>query len=88
MERICRSRERGRGFTLVELLVVISLLSLVMLAMASALRTTAQTEERVDARLRKVDDLRTTDGFLRSVLGRVSMRTASSASRRFPRCRW
>ncbi len=74
MERICRSRERGRGFTLVELLVVISLLSLVMLAMASALRTTAQTEERVDARLRKVDDLRTTDGFLRSVLGRVSMR--------------
>ncbi|AVS75663.1 prepilin-type N-terminal cleavage/methylation domain-containing protein [Paracidovorax cattleyae] len=76
MGRICRSHERGRarGFTLVELLVVISLLSLVMLAMASALRTTAQTEERVDARLRKVDDLRTTDGFLRAVLGRVSMR--------------
>ncbi|MFD2299956.1 hypothetical protein ACFSPA_14590 [Paracidovorax citrulli] len=57
-----------------ELLVVISLLSLVMLAMASALRTTAQTEERVDARLRKVDDLRTIDGFLRSVLGRISLR--------------
>lgn len=74
MERIRRSCAQSRGFTLVELLVVISLLSLVMLAMASALRTTAQTEERVDARLRKVDDLRTTDGFLRSVLGRISLR--------------
>ncbi|AVT17784.1 general secretion pathway protein GspJ [Paracidovorax avenae] len=74
MGRVRRNRERETGFTLVELLVVISLLSLVMLAMASALRTTAQTEERVDARLRKVDDLRTTDGFLRSVLGRISLR--------------
>ena len=39
---------RKSGFTLVEVLVVMSLLSLVMLAMGSALRTTAQTEERVD----------------------------------------
>lgn len=67
-------RPAAAGFTLVELLVVISLLSLVMLAMGSALRTTAQTEERVDARLRKVDELRVADNFLRSVLGRVSMR--------------
>ncbi|CAM3491961.1 General secretion pathway protein J [Paracidovorax anthurii] len=65
---------REYGFTLVELLVVISLLSLVMLAMGSALRTTAQTEERVDARLQRVDELRVTDSFLRSILGRVSMR--------------
>jgi general secretion pathway protein J len=74
MARAFRVRPAAAGFTLVELLVVISLLSLVMLAMGSALRTTAQTEERVDARLRRVDDLRVADNFLRSVLGRVSLR--------------
>ncbi len=62
------------GFTLVEVLVVISLLSLVMLAMGSALRTTAQTEERVDQRLQRTDEIRVASGFLRDVLGRVSAR--------------
>ena len=62
------------GFTLVEVLVVISLLSLLMLAMGSALRTTAQTEERVDQRLQRTDEIRVASGFLRSVLGRVSAR--------------
>ncbi|WP_436074439.1 prepilin-type N-terminal cleavage/methylation domain-containing protein [Acidovorax delafieldii] len=65
-------RSEERGFTLVELLVVMTLLSLVMVAMASALRTASQTEERVDVRLQRVDDLRTVSGFLRSILGRVS----------------
>ena len=59
------------GFTLIEVLVVISLLSLLMLAMGSALRTTAQTEERVDQRLQRTDEIRVASGFLRSVLGRV-----------------
>ena len=62
------------GFTLIEVLVVMSLLSLVMLAMGSALRTTAQTEERVDQRLQRTDELRVADGFLRSILGRVAAR--------------
>jgi len=65
-------REPQGGFTLVELLIVISLLSLIMLALGSALRTTAQTEERVDARLHRTDELRVANGFLRSVLGRIS----------------
>ncbi|KQR41395.1 prepilin-type N-terminal cleavage/methylation domain-containing protein [Acidovorax sp. Leaf160] len=65
-------RRRGHGFTLVELLVVISLLSLIMLALGSALRTAAQTETRVDARLQRSDDLRVAQTFLRSVLERVS----------------
>ncbi|AVP58857.1 prepilin-type N-terminal cleavage/methylation domain-containing protein [Pulveribacter suum] len=60
------------GFTLVELLVVMVLLSLVMLATGAALRTASQTEERVDARLQRMDDLRIVSSFLRSVLGRVS----------------
>ena len=62
------------GFTLIEVLVVMSLLSLVMLAMGSALRTTAQTEERVDQRLQRTDEMRVADGFLRSILGRVAAR--------------
>lgn len=75
----CQCRRAGRGlrwrvwgFTLVELLVVISLLSLIMLALGSALRTAAQTETRVDSRLQRTDDLRVAQSFLRSVLERVS----------------
>ena len=60
------------GFTLVEMLVAMTLLSLLVLAMGSALRATAQTEERVDQRLARNDELRVTSGFLQSVLGRVS----------------
>lgn len=61
-----------RGFTLVELLIVLVLLSLITLALASAMRTAAQTEERVDARLDRIDNLRIASNFLRAVLGRVS----------------
>jgi len=62
-----------RGFTLVELLVAMSLLSLVMLALVSALRTAAQTEERVDRKLQSADELRLVSSFLREVLGRISV---------------
>ncbi|BEU95022.1 prepilin-type N-terminal cleavage/methylation domain-containing protein [Acidovorax sp. DW039] len=61
------------GFTLVEMLVVMTLLSLLVLALGSALRTSAQTEERVDLRLARNDELRIAAGFLQSVLGRVSL---------------
>jgi general secretion pathway protein J len=67
-----------RGFTLVEVLVVMSLLSLIMLAMASALRTTAQTEERVDAKLQRADEMRVASEFLQSVIGRVSARKTNA----------
>lgn len=67
-----RPVRRGHGFTLVEVLVVMSLLSLVMLAMVSALRTAAQTEERVDRKLQSADELRLVNNFLREVLGRIS----------------
>lgn len=69
-----RVRSALQGFTLVELLVTMALLSLLMLGMASALRTMAQTEERVDARLAKADEFRVATGFLRSIVGRVSVR--------------
>ena len=63
---------RAKGFTLVEMLVAMTLLSLLVLAMGSALRSTAQTEERVDQRLARNDELRVTSSFLQSVLGRIS----------------
>ncbi|MBV8620764.1 MAG: prepilin-type N-terminal cleavage/methylation domain-containing protein [Curvibacter sp.] len=62
---------RMRGFTLVELMVAMALMSLVVLAMASALRTMAQTESRVDGRLSRMDDVESVAVFLRSVVGRV-----------------
>ncbi len=60
-----------RGFTLIELLVVMTLLSLIVLALSSSLQSMAQTQERLDARLTRTEDLRVTGGFLRSILGRV-----------------
>jgi general secretion pathway protein J len=65
---------RNRGFTLVEILVVMSLLSVIMLALGSALRTLAQTEERIDQRLARADEMRVAVGFMRSTLERVSAR--------------
>lgn len=70
----CPPRALQSGFTLIELLVTMALLSLLMLGMASALRTMAQTEERVDGRLARSDELRVTTGFIRTILGRVSAR--------------
>ena len=69
-----KAAARARGFTLLELLVVMSLLSLVMLGMGSALRSTAQVEQRVDARLARADEMRVATDFLRAVLARVSAR--------------
>ncbi|MBN9366746.1 MAG: prepilin-type N-terminal cleavage/methylation domain-containing protein [Comamonadaceae bacterium] len=66
------------GFTLVELLVAMALLSLLMLGMASALRSMAQTEERVDSRLEQADEFRVATGFLDTILGRVSVRKTTA----------
>lgn len=65
---------RQRGFTLVEILVAVSLLSVIMVALGSAMRTIAQTEVRVDQRLQRMDDMRITVRLLRQVVGRVSGR--------------
>ena len=77
---LCRTGKRVtvQGFTLVELLVVMALLSLLVLAMGSALRTAAQTEERVDVRLLRSDEMRVANEFLHSVLGRISARKSAA----------
>ena len=67
-------RPSSAGFTLVEVLVAVSLLAIIMVALGGAMRTMAQTETRVDQRLQRMDDLRVATGFLQQVLGRVSGR--------------
>ncbi len=61
----------ARGFTLLELLVVMALLSLLMTGLISALRTMAQTETKIDHRLERLDALRTTHAFLTKALGGI-----------------
>ena len=65
---------RLRGFTLVEVLIALVLLSLLMLALTGALRAMGQTEERVEQRIAVADDYRAAVHFLGDVLGQVSAR--------------
>lgn len=64
---------RTRGVALLEMLLVITMTALVMLAMGSALRTMAQTEDRVGQRIQRNDQMRTTFQFLQQILGQVDM---------------
>lgn len=64
-------RRRFSGFSLIEVLVVMSLLSMIMVAMGSALRTLSMTEVRVDDRLQRNDQMRVALNFIASTLGRV-----------------
>lgn len=72
IRRHSRPNFRVSGFTLVEILVAVTLLSMIMLAMNGALRTIGQTESRVDQRLTRTDDMRWTVQLLQHILGRVS----------------
>lgn len=74
-------RQAGRGFTLVEILVAMTLLSVVMLALGASMRTIAQTETRVDERLARADEMRVASGFLFTVLERVSARKSEVTTR-------
>ena len=64
-----------QGFTLLELLVVMSLLSIIMVGLGVALRGMAQTENRVDKRIERMGEIRVVRHFLQSTLGRVSGQT-------------
>lgn len=68
------SMRTARGFTLLEILVVMSLLSVIMLALGSAMRTMARTQERVDTRLATADELRIATAFIRTTTERISAR--------------
>lgn len=66
---------RQRGFTLLELLVVMTLLSVIMIGLVSAMRTMAQTESKIDQRLERLDEIRVARTFLQQTLTRVSAST-------------
>lgn len=62
------------GFTLLELLVVMALLSLLMTAMGAALHSVAQSASRIDERTDRMDEHRVAVGIIRATIGRVSAR--------------
>ena len=72
--RVLGGRQTVKGFTLVEMLVAMSLLSLIMLGLAGAMGTMGRTESSIDNRLERMDESRTGADFLRSVLGRISVK--------------
>lgn len=73
-----RQSIRQSGFTLFELLVVMTLLSIVMVGLVSALRGMAQTEARIDQRLERLDEIRVARSFLQQTLSRVSASTVDA----------
>lgn len=65
-------RRAVRGFTLVEVIIALSLVSLLMLALVAALRTFGDTGARMEARSERADDMRLVSGFLRQIIGEAS----------------
>lgn len=64
-------RARGRqqsGFTLIEVVVSLAVLSLIMLATVTALRTFANTQGTLNRTMDRVDEVRTVSSFLRDQL--------------------
>ncbi len=62
----------SHGFTLLELLVVMSLLSIIMVGLGLALRGMAQTEDRVDKKIERTAEIRVVRHFVQTTLHRVS----------------
>jgi general secretion pathway protein J len=67
-ESVARPPAGNRGFTLVEVVVALSILSLIMLAVISALRTFGNTQASLERLTDRVDQMRTVSGFLRDTL--------------------
>jgi general secretion pathway protein J len=77
VRRVIR-RNPLRGFTLLEVLVVMALLSVVMLALGSSLTTVSQAEQKIDERMARMDAMRVTVAFLRATVGRASARKVAA----------
>ena len=67
---------RPAGFTLVEMLIALVLLSLLALGMVSALRTMGQTQDRIDQRFARADEFQSVAAFVEQTLERLSDRRA------------
>lgn len=60
---------RPRGFTLLEVMVALTLLSMIMVATITALRTLANTKTSVAQVTNRVDEIRVISEFLRNTIG-------------------
>ncbi len=60
---------RVRGFTLLEVLVALTLLSMIMVATISALRTLGNTKTTIAQVTNRVDEIRVISEFLRNTIG-------------------
>lgn len=73
-------KRHSGGFTLLELLVVMTLLSVLMGGLVSAMRSMGQTEVKIDQRLERIDEMRTAHAFLMQTIQRVSASKIDSPS--------
>lgn len=62
----------ARGMTLVEVVVAMAVLSLIVVVLGASLRGMAQSAQRIDERVDRVDEMRVAAAFLDEVLGRVT----------------
>ena len=84
--RYARGHRRHRGFTLIEVIIALVLVSVVLLGMMSALRTLGQTAGRLAERSAADEQLRGVSALLRSSLGVMEAppKTAAAAAGRRP----
>ena len=68
-----RARRRA-GFTLIEVIIVLALVSLIMVGLTAALRTFGDAGARLDARSLHGEDMRLVSAFLRQSLAEASPR--------------
>jgi general secretion pathway protein J len=64
------------GFTLVEMVVAMALLSLIMLVLGSSIRSMGASAERVETRTAGIDEMRVATAFLREIVGRTAAQRA------------
>ena len=65
---VCDQAIGSRGFTLVEVMVALTILSLVMMATVTGLRTLANTQGAIERTTNRVDEIRSVSSFLRDLL--------------------
>jgi general secretion pathway protein J len=70
----------ARGFTLVEVMVSLTILSLIMLATISALRTFGNTQVAVERSALRVDEIRSVSSFLRDTLEAAVVSSSQGAT--------
>jgi len=62
---------KQKGFTLVEVVIALTILSLIMLATLTALRTFADTQERLQRVTERLDEMRLVTKLLRRTIGQA-----------------